>query len=141
MRSAMLLAAAATLLTAPALAASPYMASMNDTACRGKKTCVLTFPASATMLTIQHVSCGLLTVGETGEVTSVVLSTMGTAAGTPGDQLPIGADVSGKNIEDTLSVTTLFYVAPNDQPIITIASATNISTATAGGCLISGTAS
>jgi hypothetical protein len=53
----------------PALAApAPYQESAADNSCNGEKSCTLTFPTVPTgkQLTISHVSCGIVTSGESG---------------------------------------------------------------------------
>ena len=136
-----LIAGATAANAAPAHAITPFMASVSDTSCNGKTTCTLAFlaVASGKKLTIQHLSCSIVTKGETGSVSSFVLSTAGTGAGTPGDVFPGAPLVKGSNIDTSTAGSTLFYVSASDQPVLAITSGAAILGAAGNGCFISGT--
>ena len=60
-----LIAGATAANAAPAHAITPFMASVSDTSCNGKTICTLAFlaVASGKKLTIQHLSCSIVTKG------------------------------------------------------------------------------
>ena len=72
-------------------------------------------------------------------MSSFVLSTAGTGAGTPGDVFPGAPLVKGSNIDTSTAGSTLFYVSASDQPVLAITSGAAILGAAGNGCFISGT--
>ena len=136
-----LTAGAIAALMTPAHATTPFMASVSDTKCNGTTACTLDFAAVASgeKLTIQHLSCSIVTKGESGSVSSIVLSTAKTGVGTPGDVFPGAPLVDGSNIDTSTAGSTMFYVNAGDQPVVAITSSAAILGAAANGCFISGT--
>ena len=120
-----------------------YSAVVADTSCVGVKSCVLSFPivGAGKTLTIDHVSCGILTTGQSGEVYDVVLSTTMATNPALGDHLSFEGFSASGNIENVVSQATIFYVSAGDNPTVAITSAENVAKSSDGSCFISGTTS
>jgi hypothetical protein len=91
-------------------------------------------------LTVTHLSCGVVSSGETGGLDNIVLRTASAGAGALGDHQLFTQDIySDSNIIAISNSSTIFYVTAGDKPVIDITSTTNIIATTDGGCLVSGT--
>jgi hypothetical protein len=126
---------------AAAAAPTPYLSTASIKSCNGAKTCSLSFTAAPAgmVLTLTHVSCGIVTSGESGSVVNLVLRTGSAGAGAIGDHLLVGEFIDGSNIQTTANSSTAFYVAAGDEPVIDVTASANILSTSDGGCLVSGT--